>query len=287
METARASSFEHRRPQRPDGMGRGAMFALLVHVGLLIALAFGVNWRSSEPSGASAELWAAVPQAAAPPAAEPPPAPLPKPLPKVEIKPVEAPPPPKEETRDAEIAIEKAKAAEKEKREEQEREKQERLKAEKLEREKAEKQEREKEAKLEREKVEKEKRAAAAEAERVAQLREENLKRMQGMAGATGAPQSTGTAQRDAGPSANYAGKIVARVRPNIVLTESVPPELRAEVEVRAAPDGTITGRRLIKSSGNSAWDEAVLRAIDRTGDLPKDDNGKVPSSIVIGFKPT
>jgi colicin import membrane protein len=268
---AQASSFGHRRPQRPGGMGRGAMMALLVHGGLLIALAFGVRWRSSEPAGISAELWAAVPQVAAPAAVEPP-LPLPKPLPKVEVKPVEAPPPVKPDTRDADIAIEKAKAAEKEKREEQEREKQERLKAEKLEREKAEKAEKAK---------------AEAEAERVAKLREENLKRMLGQAGATGAPQSTGTAQRDAGPSANYAGKIIARVRPNIVLTDSVPPALRAEVEVRAAPDGTITGRRLTKSSGNPTWDEAVLRAIDRTGDLPKDDNGKVPPSIVIGFTPS
>jgi colicin import membrane protein len=110
---------------------------------------------------------------------------------------------------------------------------------------------------------------------------------MLGQAGATGAPQSTGTAQRDSGPSANYAGKIIARVRPNIVLTDSVPPGLRAEVEVRAAPDGTITGRRLTKSSGNPTWDDAVLRAIDRTGDLPKDDSGKVPPSIVIGFTPS
>lgn len=261
-------------------MGRGAMMALLVHGGLLIALAFGVSWRSSEPAGTSAELWAAVPQVAAPPAVTPPP---PPPMPKVEPKPepkVEPPPPPpKPDTRDADIALEKQKAAEKEKREELEREKLERQKAEKLEREKL--------AKLEREKAEKEKRDAAAEAERVAKLREENLKRMLGQAGATGAPQSTGTAQRDAGPSASYAGKIIARVRPNIVLTESVPPTLRAEVEVRAAPDGTITGRRLIKSSGNPTWDDAVLRAIDRTGDLPKDDNGKVPSSMVIGFTPS
>jgi colicin import membrane protein len=267
---AQTSTFGQRRPPQPAGMGRGAMMALLVHVGLLIALAFGVNWRSSEPAGSSAELWAAVPQVAAPAAVEPPP--LPKPLPKVEVKPAEALPPPKPETRDADIAIEKAKAAEKERREEQEREKLERQKAGKLEREKAEKAEKAK---------------AAAEAERVAKLREENLKRMLGQAGATGAPQSTGTALRDAGPSANYAGKIIARVRPNIVLTDSVPPTLRAEVEVRAAPDGTITGKRLLKSSGNPTWDEAVLRAIDRTGDLPKDDNGKVPSSIVIGFTPS
>ncbi len=275
---AQASRFEHRRPQRPGGMGRGAMMALLVHGGLLIALAFGVRWRSSEPAGTSAELWAAVPQVAAPAAVEPP-LPLPKPLPKVEVKPVEAPPPPKPDTRDADIALEKAKAAaEKERREEQEREKLERQKADKL--------EREKEAKLERERIEKEKRAAAADAEHVAKLREENLKRMQGMAGAAGTPQSTGTAQRDSGPSANYAGKIKARVQPNIVNIDTLPPGLRAEVEVRAAPDGTITGRRLVKSSGNPIWDDAVLRAIDRTGDLPKDDNGKVPPSIVIGFTP-
>ena len=265
-------------------MGRGAMMALLIHVGLLIALAFGVSWRSSEPTGSSAELWAAVPQAAAPAAVEPPPAPMPKVEPKPEPKVEPPPPPPKPDTRDADIAIEKAKAAEKEKREELEREK---LEQDKLEQQKAEKLEREKAAKAEREKIEKEKRDAAAEAQRVAQLREENLKRMLGQAGATGAPQSTGTAQREAGPSASYAGKIIARVRPNIVLTDSVPPALRAEVEVRAAPDGTITGRRLIKSSGNPTWDDAVLRAIDRTGDLPKDDNGRVPSSMVIGFTPS
>jgi colicin import membrane protein len=212
---------------------------------------------------------------------------LPKPLPRVEPKPVEAPPPPKPEVRDAEIALEKAKAAEKERREEREREeKLEKERAAKLEREKAEKlakAEREKQERLEREKQEKAEREAVARTEAA---RQKNLERMLGQAGATGAPQSTGTAQRDAGTSANYGGKIVARVRPNIVLTDSVPPTLRAEVEVRAAPDGTITGRRLVKSSGNATWDEAVLRAIDRTDTLPKDDNGRVPPSIVIGFTP-
>jgi colicin import membrane protein len=270
---AASSTFHARRPQRPDGMGRGAMLAVVVHVGLLIALAFGVRWRSSEPVGSSAELWAAVPQAAAPAAVEPPP--LPQPMTAPAVKAVEPPPPPKDETRDADIAIEKAKA-------------------DKLQREREEIEQtrkRERAERQEREKAEKDKREAAErqrqEAEQLAKLREEQLKRIQGQAGATGAPQSTGTAQRDAGPSASYAGKIIARVRPNIVLTETVPPTLRAEVEVRAAPDGTITQRRLVKSSGNPTWDEAVLRAIDRTGDLPKDDNGRVPSSIVIGFTPS
>jgi colicin import membrane protein len=276
---AQASSFEHRRPQRPGGMGRGAMMALLVHAGLLIALAFGVRWRSSEPAGSSAELWASVPQVAAPAAVEPPPPPLPKPLPKVELKPVEAPPPPpKPEAHDADIALEKQAKAEKAQREREEIEQ-----AQKLQRERAERQEREKADKEKRERAEQQRK----QEEQLAKVREENLRRITGQAGATGAPQSTGTAQRDAGPSANYTGRIIARVRPNIVLTDSVPPTLRAEVEVRVAPDGTITARRLVKSSGNNIWDDAVLRAIDRTETLPKDDNGKVPSPMTLIFTPT
>ncbi|MEO5772384.1 MAG: energy transducer TonB, partial [Burkholderiaceae bacterium] len=58
------------------------------------------------------------------------------------------------------------------------------------------------------------------------------------------------------------------------------------EVEVRAAPDGTIIGRRLVKPSGDKAWDDAVLRAIDRTEILPRDTDGRVPASMTIGFTP-
>jgi colicin import membrane protein len=277
-----ADAHDPLRPRRPGGMGRGAMFALGVHVVLLIAIAFGVSWRSSEPSGVTAELWAAVPEVAAPaPVAPPQPVPPkvePKPEPKVE------PPPPKPQVNEAEIALEKAKAEKARREQEELREREAKEKAEaQRQRELAQKQEREKAEKLEREKAA---RAEKAEAERVARLREENLKRLQGLTGATGAPQSSGSAQRDAGPSASYAGRIVARVKPNIVLTESVPATLRAEVEVRAAPDGTIIGRRLVKSSGNTSWDEAVLRAIDRTESLPRDTDGRVPSVITIGFTP-
>ena len=274
---AQASSFELRRPQRPGGMGRGAMMALLVHGGLLIALAFGVSWRSSEPAGTSAELWAAVPQAAAPAAVEPPP---PPPMPKVEPKPepkVEPPPPPpKPDTRDADIAVEKAKA------EKAQREREEIEQARKLQRERAEKAERERAEKEKREAAERQRR----EEEQLAKQREDNLRRITGQAGATGAPQSTGTAQRSAGASTGWGAKIRARVQPNIVWTESVSPNGMASVELRVAPDGTITARRLVKPSGNAAWDDAVLRAIDRTETLPKDDDGRVQPVVVIDFKP-
>ena len=39
-------------------------------------------------------------------------------------------------------------------------------------------------------------------------------------------------------------------MRPNIVFGDQVAGNPTAEVEVRAAPDGTIVGRRLVKSSG-------------------------------------
>ena len=55
-----------------------------------------------------------------------------------------------------------------------------------------------------------------------------------------------------------------------------------AEVEVTAAFDGSITARKLIKSSGVKAWDDAVLRAIDKMESLPRDTDGRAPSLLVI-----
>jgi colicin import membrane protein len=60
----------------------------------------------------------------------------------------------------------------------------------------------------------------------------------------------------------------------------------RAEVEVRTSPDGTIISRKLTQSSGVKSWDEAVLKAIDKTEVLPRDTDGRVPSPITITFRP-
>jgi colicin import membrane protein len=117
-------------------------------------------------------------------------------------------------------------------------------------------------------------------------MRQENLQRMQGMAGASGGPNATGTALKSSGPSASYAGRLVGRIKPNITYPGDVVGNPRAEVEVRVAPDGTITSRRILQSSGNKAWDDAVLRAIDKTEILPKDTDGRVQPFIVLGFRP-
>ena len=55
------------------------------------------------------------------------------------------------------------------------------------------------------------------------------------------------------------------------------------EVEVRCAPDGSIVGRRVTKPSGNPAWDETVLRAIDKTRQLPLD-GGRIPPTMTLVF---
>ncbi len=77
-----------RHPPSADSLRIGTSVALLAHAGLIAALAFGVAWKREEIATVSAELWAAVPQQAAP--AAPPPAPAPR----VKAEPVAPPPAP-------------------------------------------------------------------------------------------------------------------------------------------------------------------------------------------------
>ncbi len=290
-------------PRSADGLGRGAVLAVLVHLLLIVAIAFSVNWRAHVPEGVTAELWSAVPQIAAPRAVSPPPTPAPAPAPEVK-RPAPVPkatpePPP---VVDAQIAIEKAKREAAEREEQRQlalRREQQKAEGQKLEAQRAEAKQQE----LQRQKAQREKALAEAqeaedrrkkelaekarkeEATLVAQ-REAYLKRMQGQANATGDADSTGTAARTSGPSSSYAGRIKARIKPNIVFTDSVSGNPHATVEVRCASDGTITSRKLVRSSGNDAWDDAVLRAIDKTETLPRDTDGRVPPIMQIEFKP-
>ncbi len=265
------------RPRANMALGRGAALAVLVHAGLLLALSGSLHWRTKQEAVFSAELWAAVPQLAAPPA---PVAPAPQPpAPKLAAAPPPPPPPPRE----AQIAVEKAKPAPPPPKPKPEPEppKPAPKPAAKVEPKPDPKVAREKEAAAERERQ-------RVDDERLARQREENLKRMLNQAGATAATGAApqGQASQDAGPSASYAGRLVARIFPNILFTESVASNAAAEVEVRLAPDGTVVSRRLVKSSGNAEWDEAVLRAIDKTRVLPRDTDGRVPPAVVITFKP-
>ena len=65
------------------------------------------------------------------------------------------------------------------------------------------------------------------------------------------------------------------KVKPNIVYPDAISGNPRAVVEVRAAPDGNHRRQKLIQSSGNKAWDDAVLRALEKTETLPRDVDGR------------
>lgn len=90
--------------------------------------------------------------------------------------------------------------------------------------------------------------------------------------------------------SNTYLGRLRARVRPNITFSDSqlqaVKGNPEAEIEVICSSTGEILGRKLTRSSGYLAWDEAVLNAIEKTGTLPRDENGNMPPKISFVFRP-
>ena len=180
------------------------------------------------------------------------------------------------EQKDKEKALEQQRQREKEKLAQAQRDKKEQAVKEQKEKERKDKERKAQEAK-----------SAAQDERKLQAMRDENMRRMAGMAGATGSPNATGDAMRASGPSASYGGRIIARVKPNIVFNpDDVSGNPVAEVEVRTAPDGKIMSRKLIKSSGNKAWDEAVIKALDKTDTLPRDTDGTIPTMMVLGFKP-
>lgn len=324
-----------------DNRWAGALLmALFAHALLVAALTWGIGWqKNTTPAVAQAELWARMPQSAAPrlvdegpvatgestpenteatppaPAARPEPAPLPRPEPQPAQPPVKA---------QADIALQQQREREQAKRQQQEQEARQKAEneakeakrrreeqqaaeqAKAAERDKREKAERERLAadKAAKDKADQASKRAQEKAEKAQQAqaakdRAENVKRMMGLAGASGDASSTGTAKQSSGPnvgasngappsglSAGYAGRIVSAVRPNIVFTDALSGNPTAEVEVRTLPDGTVASRRIVKSSGIPSWDDAVLKALDRTVRLPRDENGRVPGTLTIAFRP-
>ena len=310
-------------PPAAPGLGRAWVVAGAAHLALFLALGLATAWKTQPQTvQAEAELWSAIPQSAAPKLREPPPPP-PEPEPKPEPLPKPAPPRPAPEPkpdnslRDAQIALEKKKeddkkkqeaaerqrkALEKKKKEAEDKAAQEKAAKEKAAKDKAvqekaaqEKKELDKKKTTEKAKADEKKRLQEqtrqeakdkADEALAESFRKEQMQRAQGMAGASGGPNAAGSALKSSGPSASYAGRLVGRIKPNIAFSGDVVSNPRAEVEVRVAPDGTITSRRILQSSGNKAWDDAVLRAIDKTEILPKDTDGRVPPLIELVSRP-
>lgn len=336
-------------PPADPGFGRALLLALLVHFLLLLALTWGVTWRSTPQDDAiEAELWSAIPEPVAQRNEEP--------LPPTEVKP-ETPPKPVESVKppppstaqparpdkakiEADIAIEKQKKKdalerdrqiELEKKAAKAKEEEVRLKeasAKKAEEEKEKKaaQERENTKRQEEQKRKDDEARAKDEAKRKEedeakslavesknkeetakrkeeeakrlleekkeseQRRQEQIKRLKGLGEASTGPTDKASAAKASAPSGTYLGRLRARVRPNITFPESqlqaVKGNPEAEVEVTCSATGEILSQKLIRSSGNPAWDAAVMNAIEKTGTLPRDENGNMPPKISFGFKP-
>jgi len=283
-----ADRLEFAPPPTP-GLARALLLAIVAHALLMVALTAGLSWqREAELVSAEAELWSAVPTEAAPRLVEPPPPPPTPPARTVE--------PPEPRLTDADIAIERERL-----RRQQDKERalklkelqQQKLALLELEK-KREQEKRNKEKKLaddkrqaEQDAKRKETLAAQEKAKRLEAQRQENIKRLTGLANATGSSSATGTAAQASGPSASYGAKLEARIRPNIVFSDEVAGNPRAVVLFNAAPDGTIVGKPRLKTpSGHKGWDDAVLRAIEKTESIPRDLDGRVPPLIEMGFTP-
>ena len=99
----------------------------------------------------------------------------------------------------------------------------------------------------------------------------------------------SGNTQQAAGPSSSYVGRLKAKLYPNITFLEEKQAQIsgnpQALVSVKASADGSITERTLIKSSGVTAWDDAVLKGFDKMETMPRDVDGRVPPWLNIGIE--
>ena len=260
-------------PQEP-GKWASVGLAVVVHLVLVALLFFSVRWQNRAPEAVEVDLYRAGPSAPSPrqaaptepkpvPKAEPRPEPAPEPKPKAEPKPEPkpvpkaepkpAPPPPKPD-----IALkDKTKPQPKEaptpvaKPEPDMRKK---LLTEQLRRE------------TEQLSQHRERQAAAQEA---AALRDR-----QAAAGLTRA-------------RSEWTDRIKQKIRGNIVVPPGVTGNPEAVFDVSLLPDGAVLSLKLTKSTGNSALDAAIERAINKSSPLPMpDDKSIFERELSLRFRP-
>lgn len=252
------------------------VLALLVHLLFLGLLIFGVNWHTKKPDAVEAELWSRLPPVQKPkqtapqpkpetPKPKPEPVPAPKPKPKPAPKPLPQPKPapqPKPEEAKPDIALKQ----EQKKREEQKREQAERKKEEA--RKKA----------AERKKQEALKRQQQEEALKQQQAREAELLRQQQMALMQQLQAQQAAAQ--ARTVNDYKSRIRSKIKRFIILPPDIQGNPMAEFDVTLLPSGDVLSAKLTRSSGNSAYDEAVERAIYKAQPLPLPPGGELFSAF-------
>lgn len=272
--------------EQPDEPGKkyALAFTALVHIGLLVVLFLGVQWKRSAPEVMEVELWSSRPQPATkvlppPPAPEPEPEvkPLPKPVPRAEPKP--EPPPPKK----PDIAIKEEKKPPKPEPKKPE-PKPEPVKPEP----------KKPEPKLP-EPKKPEPRPEVKQTPRLPDFSKElsretaDLKprpSTQNMANAAAAEAEQRASSNKRG-LADYASKIRGKVKGNIVLPPTLQGNPEAVFEVSQLPSGEVLAIKLKRSSGSASLDSAIERAILKSSPLPKpDDPALFQRTLEIKYKP-
>ena len=294
------------------------LIALLVHAGLLGFLWVGIRWQNVEPVSVEAEVWDMKTDSAAPPPAprpepvrEPAPEPQPQPTSEPERLPVPKvapppPPPPKVAEQVApktpDIALErekeKKKLLEKKLLEEKLAKEKTRLAAvaQAKENEQAERKEKELAERKEKEVAEKKAAVDKAKADKLAKiakefaeeklaekLREMEMKRITSGAGTNGGAERSTAARIDKSYQAAISSKIKGAT--SYGGDKDTPGNPQVEFRIQQLPTGEIISVKKIKSSGISAFDDAVERGINNSSPLPKKKDGTVERSLDISFK--
>lgn len=241
----------YRQPYRMPA----AALAMLVHALFFALLYFGVGWRSEQPQGMTVDIWESMPVKEMAPS-EPPP-------PKPEPAPPEPPKPVVKEVAPAKPAPVKAEIELKDKKKPEEK---------KL----------EVKQPVEVVKPTPPKLTETMKAEQAAKAEMERIRAERAAADAARAAQNAQVVNE-------FVAKIISKVRHNIVMPPDVPDSAKAEFDVTLLPGGSVLNTRLVKSSGNAAYDSAVERAILKSQPLPLPPDVALFNrfrELHLGFKP-
>jgi len=253
-----------------------AAFTAAVHLLLVAALFFGVQWKSHPPAAVEVELWESQPAHRAPPPPPPEVKPEPKPEPKVEPPKVEVKPEPKPEPK-PEIAVkeEKKKKEPPKKPEPKPEPKKPEPKKEPVKKPEPPRPSFDEELKREQQQLDQQKRLQQQAARAEAEARAQAEARAEQMAAA----RSRGLA--------DYANKIRGKIRGNIVLPQAIQGNPEAVFDVTQLPSGEVINVRMKRSSGNASLDAAIERAIRKSSPLPKPDRPDLFQRILeIRYRP-
>ena len=259
---------------RNDNRLVAGALALGVHALFVLLLVFGVSWQTEHPAPVMVDLWQSLPNAASQPVAVlPPESAKPAPVFKPE-KPAPAPKPEAEEPppKAPDIALEKKRA---------ETERLKKLKAIQEADDQARKDAAQAEAdalKQARDKRQAEQKAEQKRQALLRQLEADELKQSMANESAANAARAAKLAEAQAAGArqaalsqtiGKYRDLISATVRGNTRLPDNLKGNPQVRCLVKLLPTGDVVSVRVTQSSGNPAYDEAVVRAIEKSSPLP------------------